>query len=40
MVTLVTPELRIDVVPGKGGDLISLVHRITGTELLLYSRWG
>jgi galactose mutarotase-like enzyme len=40
IVTLATPELRVDVVPGKGGDLTSLVHLATGTELLWQTRWG
>ena len=40
VVTLATPHLRVDVVPGKGGDLTSVVHRATGIELLWGTRWG
>ena len=34
VVNLETPQLRVDVVPGKGGDLT------TGVELLWQTRWG
>jgi hypothetical protein len=40
VVKLDTPQLRVDVVPGKGGDLTSVVHLTTGVELLGQTRWG
>src|SRR5450759_317597 len=40
VVNLETPQLRVDVVPGKGGDLTSVVHLATGIELLWQTRWG
>ena len=40
VVNLETPQLRVDVVPGKGGDLTSVVHLTTGVELLWQTRWG
>lgn len=40
VVTLSTSELRVDVLPGKGGDLTSVVHLATGIELLWQTRWG
>src|SRR5664280_2936351 len=40
VVNLETPQLRVDVVPGKGGDLTSVVHLTTGVELLWHTRWG
>src|ERR1035437_5671625 len=40
VVNLETPQPRVDVVPGKGGDLTSVVHLTTGVELLWQTRWG
>jgi len=40
VVNLETPQLRVDVAPGKGGDLTSVVHLATGVELLWQTRWG
>jgi hypothetical protein len=40
VVNLETPQLRVDVVPGKGGDLTSVVHLTTGVELPWHTRWG
>lgn len=39
VVHLTSPELQVDVVPGKGGDITSIKHR-TGVELMWQSPWG
>lgn len=40
VVRLESRALQVTVVPGKGGDIISAVHRPENTELLWQSRWG
>lgn len=39
-VRLGTDEIDVAVIPAKGGDVTSLVHRASGTELLWPTRWG
>lgn len=33
-------RLAVTVIPGKGGDIVSVIDRRTGVELLWQSRWG
>jgi galactose mutarotase-like enzyme len=39
-VLLRTDDIEVVVLPGKGGDVTSLRHRRTGTDLLWTTRWG
>lgn len=39
VVRLTSPDLQVDVVPGKGGDITSIRHR-NGVELLWQAPWG
>ncbi len=40
LLTLRSDQLAVDLLPGKGADLCSLVHRDTGVDVLWRTPWG